>query len=97
MQMPDEFKKICRNMGQDMDLIAVSVDDLVAFALHETFSSELGTVEKYLNELLTGAYSPEALKELWWSSPADMIFHDGNELMAFLELLRAEVIRRKSG
>ena len=43
--------------------------------------------------MLSGRYSPEQLKEIWWSMPADIVFHEGKDVVTFLTMLRDAVVK----
>ena len=93
VRVPDEFKKACRNLGQDLDLFVKSLDDLVYTALIGITATEATAIRSFLDQLLSDRYSPDQLKSIWWSTPADLVFHDSRDVVTFLTRLR-EVISK---
>lgn len=90
---PEEFKKVCRNLGQDLDLVASSVEELMQVALLGIEPREHPAIRSFIDELLSGRYSDEQLKDIWWSMPADTVFYEGKAVVAFLTMLRAAVAK----
>ncbi|MFM9849857.1 MAG: hypothetical protein ACKVP3_22210 [Hyphomicrobiaceae bacterium] len=50
-------------------------------------------MKAFLDKLLSGTYTAEQLKEFWWSTPAEIYFHEGQDLITFLTMLRNEVAK----
>lgn len=88
---PDEFKKVCRNLVQDIDLVVSTPEDLMQVALLGVEPQERPAIKAFLDELLSGRYSDDQLKDIWWSMPSDIVFHEGKGVVAFLKILRDEV------
>ena len=88
---PDEFKKVCRNLLQDLDLVVSSAEALMQVALVGVEPRERPVIKAFLDELLSGRYSDDELKDFWWSMPSDIVFHEGKGVVAFLSMLRDEV------
>lgn len=88
---PDEFKKVCRNLVQGLDLIASTPEQLVQVALLGVDSQERLVIKAFIDQLLDGRYSEEQLKEFWWSMPSDIVFHEGRGVATFLRMLRDEI------
>lgn len=64
-------------------------DELIDMAL-APFKTTLDRLKlrAYLVEITDPRIPSEDLRKLWWSSPADTVFHDGEELREFLSLVR---------
>jgi hypothetical protein len=91
LTVPDEFKKVCRNLVQGLEVS--SREELMQVALLGIEPQERPVIKEFLDQLLSGKYSGEELKEFWWSMPADIVFHDGNDAVTFLTMVRDEVAR----
>jgi hypothetical protein len=88
---PEEFKKVCRNLVQGLDLVVSTPEQLMQVALLGIAPHERRPIKAFLDELLSGRYSDEQLKDIWWSMPADLVFHEGEDVAAFLTMLRNAV------
>jgi hypothetical protein len=87
--LPPEFKKACRNLGQNIGYEQPSMEVIVNYALSNLDRNDAAVIRKFLDdELLSGRRDDRALMETWWSTPASIYFHDGQELRRFLRLLR---------
>ena len=86
---PEEFKKVCRNLVQGLEVSTPG--ELMQVALLEIAPHERPVIKAFVDELLSGRYSDDQLKDIWWSMPSDIVFHEGRGVVAFLTLLRAEV------
>lgn len=86
---PEEFKKVCRNLVQGLE--ASSEEELILVSLLGIEPHERPVIKAYLDELLSGRYTPDQLKDVWWSMPADLVFHEGEDVAAFLTMLRNAV------
>jgi hypothetical protein len=91
--VPEEFKKVCHNLGQDLDLVASTAEQLVQVAMLGIEPQERPVIGKFLDELLSGDFTDEQLKEIWWSMPADIVFHEGKAVVSFLMMLRDKVAK----
>lgn len=89
--IPDEFKKACRNLGQDLSYEKPTQALMAQIALIGIEQKERLIIKAFLDELLSGRYTADQLKEVWWSTPADIYFHEGQDLITFLTLMRDEV------
>lgn len=89
--IPDEFKKVCRNLVQGLEIS--SAQELVQIALLEVEPQERPAIKAFLDELLSGRYNDDQLKEIWWSMPSDIVFHEGKGAATFLKMLRDEVAK----
>ncbi len=91
LPIPEAFKKACRNLGQDLEYEKPTLDYLAQIALIGIEHHEYPAIKTFLDELLSGRYSAEQLKEFWWSTPADIYFHEPHDLVTFLKLLRSTI------
>jgi len=90
---PEEFKKVCRNLMQGLDLVVSTPEQLMQVALFGIEPRERPAIKAFIDELLSGRYSDEQLKDIWWSMPADIVFYEGKAVVAFLTMLRTEVTK----
>lgn len=88
MKFPPAFRKVCLNLGQDMDLLVSSLDDLVKYSLIGIDQEDAAAIKPYLDDLLSGRYDHDQLKALWWSNPATVVFYDGRDVVTFLTRMR---------
>jgi hypothetical protein len=87
--LPEVFMKLCRNLVQDLDVS--SSRELAQIALVGIEPHELGAVKATLKDLLSGRYTDDELKDLWWSTPSDIVFYEGKDVVTFLKLLQSEI------
>jgi len=85
MQMPEEFKMICRNMGQDIGLIAKTMPELTTFVTSNLTAHQKSSAKMYIDSLLAGEQDTAKLQEIWWSSPAQVHFSNDEQLVEFLK------------
>lgn len=90
---PRVFKLMCQNFGPDLGNVASSWDEMVLLALHNLEISDARSLKPFLDELLSGRYGNDELKELWWSMPATTVFHDGKDVYELLCRVRSAVAR----
>ncbi len=88
---PEEFKKVCRNLLQGLDLVVSTPEQLMQVALLGIEPQERPVIKAFVDELLSGRFTEDQLKEIWWSMPADIVFHEGKAVVTFLTMLRNEV------
>jgi len=93
MKAPASFNAVCRNFIQDLELIAGTPEGVIDFAIQDLDVNEMRELNGFLDELLGGIHTHEELQALWWSSPAEIHFRDGNKLLAFLALMQARIAR----
>lgn len=91
IEIPEEFKKVCRNLVQGLEV--TTLRELAQAALFGVESRDLPKIKVFLGELLNGRYSKDQLKDIWWSTPSDIVFSDGEDIVIFLRELRDEVDR----
>jgi hypothetical protein len=87
IETPSEFKKLCRNLVQGLEF--KSADDLVLIALSGLEPGERAAIGSFLDKLLASEFTPDQLKDYWWSLPADIVFYEGEKVLVFLRLLRS--------
>jgi hypothetical protein len=68
-----------------------TAQDLMQAALVGVEPHERPSIKAFLDELLSGRFSDDQLKEIWWSMPSDIVFHQGKGVVTFLSLLRDEI------
>lgn len=76
---PLVFKRMCQNFGPDLGEIVSSWEDLSLLALHNLEISEARSLVPFIEDLLSGRYSDEDLKEFWWTMPVTTVFDSGND------------------
>ena len=87
IKAPKEFTDTCRNMGPYLGEVVKTPDDLVRIALVDVGPGQAEVIVRFLDEVLNRNYSPEQLKEFWWSMPATTVFHRGEDVAVFLRLM----------
>lgn len=93
LELPRAFKSACRNLGQDLvDAIREKPENeaiarLVNTALIGLDQSDAREIRRFIDDLLSLKPEPEALNEFWWSTPAEIHFHDGRYVQRFLQAL----------
>jgi hypothetical protein len=91
MQIPREFKQLCRGFHQDLDLVVNSMDDIAREALLFIERQDVPVVKGFLDELLSGRLDAQELQEIWHSSPADIYFPNAEDLLMVLRHVRAAI------
>lgn len=87
--VPNEFKKACINLGQNIGYEQPGLDVIAMYAASGLDGHDVTVIKRFLDdELLSGRHSVEKLMEIWWSTPASIYFHDGRQLLEFLRLFR---------
>lgn len=84
-----EFMKLCRNLVQGLEVS--SPRELVQIAIIGVDTHELDVVKTTLKDLLSGRYTDDELMRLWWSTPSDIVFYEGKDVVTFLKLLQSEI------
>jgi len=88
MQPPQAFKNACRNLGPDLEEFVSSLDDLVRHSLIGIDEAGAKEIKPYLDELLSGQYDDDQLKDIFWSLPGSTKFHEGRDVVTFLTRMR---------
>lgn len=91
LDIPDEFKKVCGNLVQGLEVH--SPQEIMQVALRGVEPRERLAIKTFLDELLSGRYTDDELKDIWWSMPADIVFYEGKAVVTFLTMLRDEVAK----
>ena len=68
-------------------------EQLTQVALLGIEPRERPAIKAFIDELLSGRYSDDQLKSIWWSMPSDIVFHEGQSVVVFLTMLRAEIAK----
>jgi hypothetical protein len=89
LNLPPEFQKACRNLGQNIGYEQPTIETLVLYALSGLDRRDAVVIRRFLvDELLTSQFDDAALQEFWSSTSASIYFHDGVQLRSFLTLLK---------
>lgn len=91
-EIPKALKNAFHNLGPDMHEYVSSMDGLVEIALSGLGLQDVATVLPFLDEMLSGRYSPEDLKDMWWRTPATFVFLDGGDIAEFLSRMRRALL-----
>ena len=86
IELPIEFRMACRNLTQGTEV--ATADELVQQALIGIDQQDARGIKAFLDDLLRRRYSADQLKEFWWSTPADVVFFEGEGVRTFLTLMR---------
>ncbi|WP_010684310.1 hypothetical protein [Methylobacterium mesophilicum] len=89
MKLSTEFLEFSLQFYQDI-LDDVSSEDEMIDTVLSPLKDEGKRINlrKYLDTITSDQISDEELKKLWWSSSADVVFHDGAALRTFLRKVR---------
>jgi hypothetical protein len=99
IDMPIEFRKACRNLGQDLagKVRAMNPADatnlLVQTATIGIDKNEAHAIRAFVSDLLSKGLTSEQLIEFWRKTPADIYFYDGEQVERFLRSLDASLSR----
>lgn len=88
---PDEFKKLCRNLVQGLEMN--SAQELVAHALNGLDAKERSIVAGFIGRMLKEPPQQKMLLEFWWSMPSDVVFYEAEAIERFLALLHVELTK----
>jgi hypothetical protein len=97
IDMPIEFRNVCRNLGQDIVAIIRSMNEdaatkvLVNTALIGLGKNEAAVVSEFLEDLLSRTSEPGALTAFWWSTPAEIHFYEDGAVKRFLQALNSRL------
>lgn len=85
----DEFNKFAEQFFVGILDEVNTEEDLINMTLQPfKSSSSRAKLRACLDEITDDSFSSEDLRKLWWSSPADTVFHDGEQLRRFLRAVR---------
>lgn len=91
--MPPEFRKACRNLGQDLASKARAMSEadanslLVQTAMIGIDRTEAKAIREFIGEFLNSGLTPNQMVEFWRKTPAEIYFYDGGQVEGFLKLL----------
>jgi hypothetical protein len=88
---PQSFTRVCRQFHVDIEVMCPTFEEMAKFALDGVEGEERQQLAEFLDHLLTGAYTPEELEELWNSSGADVFIPDVKNLTALFTAMRREL------
>lgn len=88
LNVPDEFKKLCRSFGPDLSEFASTPDELVRHVLSGLSVGDAAVIRTFLESLLASERSDNDLVHLWWSMPVTTVFHDAADVRWILQRLR---------
>lgn len=89
MELTPEVKQLFRGFHQGMEYCASGPEDIAMNALGFLKPEHVHGVKVFLDELLSGRYSADQIQEVWHTTPADLYFHDPNDAVKVLELVRS--------
>jgi hypothetical protein len=87
MQMPVEFTKACRNIHQDIGLVANTIEKLVDAAIFDLTGEERVVLRTFLTRLLSNVESSSSLVNVWRATGSDVSFRNSEEVRVFLQLM----------
>jgi hypothetical protein len=90
--VPPPFKRMCQNFGPDLDEYIFSWEDMVQYAHNGIDHSDARAIRPFLDELLSGRYSDEELKDFWWTMPVTAVF-DARDMRPLLTRIREGLSR----
>ncbi|MFC6026436.1 MULTISPECIES: hypothetical protein [Methylobacterium] len=89
MRLSQEFIEFTLQFYQDLLDDVSSEDEMIDTVLSPIKGdTKRANLRNFLDVITQDKISNEELRKLWWSSSADVVFHDGAELRAFLIRVR---------
>lgn len=95
--MPKSFKEMCGVLDQSIPYRNPPLEELIQMMLDEIDVEKMGDTFQYVDRLLSGFYTDEALRTLWRQTPSDFRFEDGAGVRRLLTLVRDALARRIAG
>lgn len=86
IQIPDEFRKACRNLAQGLEV--ATAEEFIQHALIGIDLDDAHAIRIFIDGLLKSNPSADELIGFWRSTPADIVFYDGEGVRTFLSMLR---------
>ena len=86
--IPQSMRTISSRLIQDIDVIAGTPEGIVRFCVRDLSEAERSSARIFIESLLDGTHSISQIQKVWWTLPSDLVFDNGDELVAFLSLLR---------
>ncbi|MFA7306495.1 MAG: hypothetical protein WC026_07465 [Hyphomicrobium sp.] len=99
IDIPPEFRKACRNLGQDLarKTRAMSVADantlLVQTAIIGIDRNEAKAIREFIDDFLNKGLSSKQRVDFWRETPSEIYFYDGEHVEGFLRLLGARLVQ----
>lgn len=93
MKLLPEVKKLFRGFHQGIESCASNPEELAMCALGFLEPQDAEIVKAFLDDLLSGKFSPEQVQKIWQDSPADVYFLDAKDSVAVLRLVRDAIDR----
>ncbi len=90
IDIPREFRKACRNLGQDLarKARAMSAADATHLLVHTAIigidRTEAREIRGFIQEFLNKSLTSEQIVEFWRKTPAEIYFYDGEQVERFL-------------
>ncbi|MCJ2114326.1 hypothetical protein MKK64_24485 [Methylobacterium sp. E-025] len=89
MKLSAEFCDFSLQFYQDLLDDVSSEEEMIRTVLSPLKDAEKrARLREYLGSITADEFSDEDFRKLWWSSSADIVFHDGAELRGFLKRVR---------
>ncbi|WP_238272644.1 hypothetical protein [Methylobacterium cerastii] len=89
MKLSAEFRELILQFYQDILDDVSSQEELISTVLSPLKDeAKRARLRDYLSLVTSDNFSNDELKNLWWSSSADIVFYDGAELRIFLKRVR---------
>lgn len=85
--VPSAFNDLCRHFDHDMEFLYPSFDFAVAAALGGMDEGKRGAIRDFLDEILDGSHSPEALAKMWTETPAQYGLAPASAVVEALETI----------
>jgi len=89
MDVPKEFRDLSRKVSIDvLPLVADTPEGMIDFVVEGTTNAEAKTIIAFLDDVLSGRHSDEAVEHMWAKAPAGVYFGNVTELKVFLTMVR---------
>ena len=87
MNVPEEFKRACGNLHQDIDLLAKTPDDLALIAINSLTDYEKKIVKIFLEKTIRDVNSEVSLKNIWRAAGSDIFFPNPDDILLVMRLM----------
>lgn len=87
MNVPEEFKKACCNLHQDIDFFAKTPDDLALIAINSLTDHEKQIVKIFLEKITRDVNSGYLLKNIWRAAGSDIYFPNPEDILLVMRLM----------
>lgn len=89
MIVPQEFRKLCLRVSVDvLPLVADTPEEMIEFVVDGTTVAEARTIISFLDDVLSGRHSDDAIELMWAKTPTGAFFGDADQLKLFLTMVR---------